>query len=181
MPRTLTRPLPRAAFVAALLTAVVGSGCTASLSTIRLVAADKAVRAADEAGAEVHAPFELEMARRHLDKAVEESSQSAYRDAIDLAREAEAFAAEAERIAKGGDRNVSENVGEDLTDDGSLTPPPAEESEELEDRDPAEPDDGDIRRDDDRRTTRDDFEDFEDEGSGEDDEFILGDPDGDDE
>lgn len=98
-----------------LLLPILLGGCTATLSTIRLVAADKAVRQAQDAAADVHAPYEFGLAQRYLEKAVEESAHSAHADAIDLAREAEAHAEEAYLQATGGGRDVSQS-GEDLSD-----------------------------------------------------------------
>jgi hypothetical protein len=97
--------------------ALLSSGCTAGIATVRLVAADKAVREAKEAGADVQATYQYTLAERYLDKAVEESTRSQYRATVDLARRAEAAAAEAIESMKGTRRIDLESAGEDISED----------------------------------------------------------------
>jgi len=113
---------------AALLLALSGalaSGCTASLATLRLVAADRALVQATEAGADVNAPYPYTLAQRHIEKALEEAGESEFKTSLELSKLARSYAEQATLEAKGGTRGLGE-LGPDegsLTDEGAPETP----------------------------------------------------------
>ena len=83
-------------------------GCTAVLSTIKVVSADHAVREVDSRGANELAPYEYTLARRYAAKAIQESGDGENRTAIDLAKIAVVYADAANRKMAGGGRGMEE-------------------------------------------------------------------------
>jgi HEPN domain-containing protein len=57
-----------------------------------VLSADHRVEAARQDNARWYAPYELQMAESHLEKAQEEAAEGSYEEAIRYARAAEAFA-----------------------------------------------------------------------------------------
>ncbi len=104
-----------------LLLVLATSGCTATLATIRLMEADRAVAAASQAGAATAAPYEYTLATRHRDEAWDASAHSQYKVAVDLSRTAVTWAEQAKVVATGGTRDVRQ-VGDDLTDEKTEDP-----------------------------------------------------------
>ncbi len=123
MPRIVTATRLAAFALAALL----ASGCTAGIATARLVSADKMLREAHEAGADVHAPYAYNLAELYLDKAVEQSSRSQFKVSMDLARQAEAFATKALEEVAGTRRIDLENVGDDIQEQDLERPAPEDD------------------------------------------------------
>lgn len=132
-----------------LLLVLATSGCTATLATVRLMAADRAVAAASEAGAATAAPYEYTLATRHRDEAWDASAHAQYKVAVDLSRTAVTWAEQAKVVATGGTRDVRQ-VGDDLTDekaqdpfgddeapppDPAPRPPPERSGDDLDDED----------------------------------------------
>ena len=76
------------------------AGCGAIRSTVGIVEAEKALRAAEEAGARETAPYATTLANQLLDKAREEQGYAEYSTSFELAREAEAKANEALELAR---------------------------------------------------------------------------------
>ena len=76
------------------------AGCGAIRSTVGIVEAEKALRAAEEAGARETAPYATTLADQLLDKAREEQGYAEYSTSFELAREAEAKANEALELAR---------------------------------------------------------------------------------
>lgn len=68
---------------------VFASGCGPLIYAGNITPASRAVERAREAGAELHAPYEFQLAQAHLHKAREEAGEASYQDAIDYARIAE--------------------------------------------------------------------------------------------
>ena len=110
--------------VSLVLIATLGSaGCTAGIATARLVAADRALQQATEAGAEFGAPYEYRLANRYYEKALETTSWNDYRVAMTLADEAARLANASVVVTQGGERGDDVNrAGEDLTDERSAKP-----------------------------------------------------------
>ncbi len=104
----------RRPIIAAFLALALG-GCTATLATVRIVKANKAIVAAEDEGAEALAPYELTLAHAYRDKAVEQFADARHGAAMDLAD----LAATTARLAR-----------ERAT--GRPSTPSAEETEALE-------------------------------------------------
>ncbi len=98
--------------VSILLLLTFASGCTATLSTARLVEAQRAVARAEERGAEELAPYELTLAREVLEKAREEHQHNAFRTAADLAQRAADHADRAVVILQSQSPEVTEAPAE---------------------------------------------------------------------
>jgi hypothetical protein len=81
-------------------------GCTAGLATLRMVEAGRKVQEAYDANADARAPFEYQMAVRALDKANEENAESEFKSAMQLAKTASTWAADAKLVAEGGSRRI---------------------------------------------------------------------------
>ena len=117
--------------------ALLTSGCAATLSTVHLGKANKAVLRAKERGAEEYAVYEYTMAENYLQKAREESNYSDYRDSIELSRGAAEWADKAIIVIEkeGRDLNPDALPGETrvLTDEDRLTNEKSGESQELPD------------------------------------------------
>lgn len=126
------RPL----FIASLLAAATSAaGCTATLATMKIVKANKAISAAVDDGAEAMAPYELTLAVSYRDKALEQFADSEHGDAMDLADMAKLTAGLAQAKATGrplGD----EGLDEELTEGTRVMPDAPEESPATEDTDP---------------------------------------------
>lgn len=101
---------------------LMNTACTAGIATVRLLNADKAVRDAREAGADVQAPYQFTLAEHYLSEAVDQSNRSEYRASVDLAKKAEAAAAEAVDSMNGTRRINLENAGEDIDEDDGKGP-----------------------------------------------------------
>lgn len=61
------------------------AGCTATLSTVRIVAADKAIDEAEALGAPTRAPYEYTLATQYRAKAWEQFADGQHGDAVSLA------------------------------------------------------------------------------------------------
>lgn len=103
--------------LAVLLLALPAAGCTATIATLRLVEADRAVRDAADAGAEANAPYEYTLAVRHLEEAIATSAVSEFKSTHQLARTATTWALEAKNVAQGGVRGADKINTDDLTDE----------------------------------------------------------------
>lgn len=84
------------------------AGCTAILSTVKVVQADHLVREVGSRGAEQLAPYEYTLAERYAAKAIQESGDGENRTAIDLAKIAVVYANAADRRMAGGGRGLEE-------------------------------------------------------------------------
>lgn len=111
------------------------SGCTATLATVQIVRADKAIQQAHDAGAEALAPYELTLATEYRAKAVEQFADARHGDAIDLSKLAATTARLAADKSRGPsrERDVKPEVSE-LTDAPSerapsADPPPAPDTD----------------------------------------------------
>lgn len=91
------------------------AGCTATLATIRLLEADRALVAAEDVGAPTAATYEYTMAARHREEAWDASNHAQYRVAVDLSRTSVTWSEQAKIVATGGKRDVRQ-VGDDLSD-----------------------------------------------------------------
>ncbi len=125
-------------------------GCTAILSTVRVVEAQRAVRTAREKDAAAKAPYEYTMAIEHLDKAIEESGDAQHRRAVQLAKASRGWAQAAViQIEGSGAGRTIANPEEDLQDvsvqpvDRSAPPPPPPPPRETDDIDDFLDDDAD--------------------------------------
>ncbi|GEM_PF-3001483 len=87
--------------VSLLLLALLFAGCGPVRSTIGLVDAEEALRAAHEAGAVEKAPYQTAMAEELLAKAREAQGRSTYDDSMHLANESATWANEARDVALG--------------------------------------------------------------------------------
>jgi hypothetical protein len=88
--------------ICALVTAIAVAAplaCGPVRSTAFLTDADNQLEAARQAGAEKHAPYEWTAATLYLHKAREEMGRSQYEYAVDFARKASTYAAEARAAA----------------------------------------------------------------------------------
>lgn len=94
--------------VAALILITSLPGCTAVLSTLKVVSADHAVREVGSRGAAELAPYEYTLAQRYAAKAIQESGDGENRTAIDLAKIAVVYADAANRKMAGGGRGLEE-------------------------------------------------------------------------
>ena len=65
------------------------SGCSPVAFAVRQRTAERAVASAEAAGAQVHATYEIVLARRYLDKAREESAEAHYAWALELLAKSE--------------------------------------------------------------------------------------------
>ncbi len=92
--RMLRRLLPL------LLLALLASGCGAIRSTVGIVEAEKALKAAHEAGARDRAPYPITLAEEMLTKAKEEMGYAEYSRSFEFAREARELAENAETLAR---------------------------------------------------------------------------------
>ena len=95
--------LGKALSIATLLLAAVVSatGCGNSLYVLRVNAASAKLEEARTAGAEQSAPYEYNLAKEHLDKAMSEAAEADYGDAYNLANDAADYADQAiERCAQ---------------------------------------------------------------------------------
>ncbi len=94
------------------------SGCTATVTTTKLVQAEQALREAREVGADVHATFEYTVAARSYEQALELSSHSQWKAAHELAETALSEASRATEKATHGDaRSLEvEDAGEDIAE-----------------------------------------------------------------
>ena len=120
------------------------AGCTATLATIRLLEADRAVHAAAEVGAATEAPYEYTLAERHRSEAWDASNHAQYKVAVDLCRTSVTWAEQAKLVATGGTRDVRQ-VGEDHTDEATTRPPtPDAPSAPPASRPPSDLDDEDF-------------------------------------
>lgn len=83
-------------------------GCTAVLSTLKVVSADHAVAAVGARGAGQLAPYEYTLAQRYAAKAIQESGDGENRTAVDLAKIAVVYADAANRKMAGGGRGLED-------------------------------------------------------------------------
>ena len=95
----LIRRIARSFLLAALLAAPLVTGC-AGMPLQQMSDARQAIRAAERAGAEQHAPALLDEARRLVESARQSMHKGEYREARDDAETARAKAMEARRIAE---------------------------------------------------------------------------------
>lgn len=95
----LIRRIVRPFLLAALLAAPLVTGC-AGMPLQQLSDARQAIRAAERAGAEKHAPQLLEEARALVESARQSTHKGDYREARDDAEQARVKAMEARRIAE---------------------------------------------------------------------------------
>lgn len=129
------------------LIALGSAGCTAAISTIRLVSADKALQEAESSGAGEADPYHYVLSQRYMDKALEETADGEYKVAIELADAAKTHAEDAILALKGGTRDVEllEGAGSDLSDTRETVPAdpvddsPLFEDELFEDEEPPPP------------------------------------------
>jgi len=137
----VTRQHPKARIVRWAFLALFASqatACSAAFTTAKLMAAQRAVEAAGEAGAEELAPHPYARAQFHLAGAWEQSNYNAYRDAFKMAQTALAEAEAARLIAEGGDPRARaleatdelSDRQEEAYDPDALDRPPEPEPEE---------------------------------------------------
>lgn len=75
-------------------------GCGPTIYTVHVLPASRAVRQAEEAGAEEHAPYEYHYANEFLQKARAEAGEASYQDAIRHAKVAEEYGVKARDLAR---------------------------------------------------------------------------------
>lgn len=130
------RPL----LIAALLTLSGGlsvGGCTATLATLKMVRANKAIVAARDDGAESLAPYELTLAESYAAKAREQFADSRHGDAMEMADLARLTAGLAAAKATGKPLVGEGVVDEELTEGTRVMPDaPANTEPSTSDTDP---------------------------------------------
>jgi len=97
-------------------------GCTATLATMKMVRADKAIAAARDDGAASMAPYELTLAVSYRDKAREQFADSQHGDAMALADLAKVTAGLAQAKATGRPLGDDPSLDEDLTEGQRVMP-----------------------------------------------------------
>ncbi|MCB9780484.1 MAG: DUF4398 domain-containing protein [Alphaproteobacteria bacterium] len=120
----------RASSLALLALLPLATGCAAK-TTSGLMQAESVVLAAEDAGADQRAVYEMTLARAYLAKAQEEWADSQYEDADLLAAQAVEHAERAEQVAKGAKvgEDVDDLVPEEVRRPVELPRPPSEEDE----------------------------------------------------
>lgn len=84
----------------AVASAVALTGCGATLYTVNIMGASRAVEQAGQADAAEHAPYEYFYAKSMLDKAREEAAEASYQEANRYAGVAEEFGNKARDLAR---------------------------------------------------------------------------------
>ncbi len=147
----------RSTVTVTLCTALLSSGCTAVLSTVRVMDARRAVNAAEAKDASALAPYEYRLAVEHLAKASEESGDAQHKRAVELAKAAKQWAEAAViRIDGGGEGRTVESAGEDLLDAAAPKPAATPDPGPQDPRPPARPEEPEEKE-------KDPFEDLEEE------------------
>ena len=152
-----------------LLIVLLASGCGAIRSTVGIVEAEKALKAAHEAGARDHAPYPTTLAEEMLLKAKEEMGYAEYSRSFEFAREAKELAENARSLARSAPKTPPVRMvplpmtGTEEPTGGDETAPGTEASE----------DDDSATGDDDDSATGDD----DDSATGDDDDSATGDDD----
>lgn len=103
--------------VAALSPIVLLAGCTAVLSTVKVLQADHQVHEMGARGAAELAPYEYTLAQRYAAKAIQESGDGEIRTSLDLAKIAVVWANAADRKMAGGGRGLERVVRDPLMED----------------------------------------------------------------